>query len=44
MFKPDEIHILVVGGETNGYWRIMDAIIRRRSRSMSGDEPRTGNS
>jgi hypothetical protein len=23
MFKPDEIHIVVVGGETNGYWRIM---------------------
>jgi hypothetical protein len=24
MFKPDEIHVVVVGGETNGYWRIMD--------------------
>src|SRR2546425_4364651 len=23
MFKPDEIHVVVVGGETNGYWRIM---------------------
>jgi hypothetical protein len=23
MFKPDEIHAVVVGGETNGYWRIM---------------------
>jgi hypothetical protein len=23
MFKPDEIHIVVVGGETNGYWRII---------------------
>jgi hypothetical protein len=23
MFKPDEIHIVVVGGETNGYWRIV---------------------
>src|SRR5688572_8395482 len=23
MFKPDEIHVLVVGGETNGYWRIV---------------------
>ena len=23
MFKPEEIHIVVVGGETNGYWRIM---------------------
>jgi len=24
MFKPSEIHVIVVGGETNGYWRIMD--------------------
>ena len=24
MFKPDEIDVVVVGGETNGYWRIMD--------------------
>jgi hypothetical protein len=23
MFKPDEIHVIVVGGETNGYWRII---------------------
>lgn len=23
IFKPDEIHIVVVGGETNGYWRII---------------------
>ncbi len=23
MFKPDEIHAVVVGGETNGYWRII---------------------
>jgi hypothetical protein len=23
MFKADEIHVVVVGGETNGYWRIM---------------------
>jgi hypothetical protein len=23
MFRPEEIHIVVVGGETNGYWRIM---------------------
>ncbi len=23
MFKRDEIHVVVVGGETNGYWRIM---------------------
>jgi hypothetical protein len=25
MFKRDEIHAVVVGGETNGYWRIMGA-------------------
>ena len=23
MFQEDEIHVVVVGGETNGYWRIM---------------------
>jgi hypothetical protein len=23
MFKRDDIHVVVVGGETNGYWRIM---------------------
>jgi hypothetical protein len=23
MFRPDEIQVVVVGGETNGYWRIM---------------------
>jgi hypothetical protein len=23
MFRLDEIHVIVVGGETNGYWRIM---------------------
>jgi hypothetical protein len=25
MFLEDEIHVTVVGGETNGYWRIMAA-------------------
>jgi hypothetical protein len=25
MFRRDEIHVVVVGGETNGYWRIMGA-------------------
>ena len=25
MFKRDEIHVVVVGGETNGYWHIMSA-------------------
>jgi len=23
MFRPSDIHVVVVGGETNGYWRIM---------------------
>jgi hypothetical protein len=23
MFRKEEIHVVVVGGETNGYWRIM---------------------
>jgi hypothetical protein len=25
IFEEDEIHVIVVGGETNGYWRIMGA-------------------
>jgi hypothetical protein len=25
MFLPSDIHVVVVGGETNGYWRIMGA-------------------
>src|SRR5947207_7718023 len=25
MFKREDIHVVVVGGETNGYWRIMGA-------------------
>ena len=23
IYKLDDIHVVVVGGETNGYWRIM---------------------
>jgi hypothetical protein len=23
MFRLEDIHVVVVGGETNGYWRIM---------------------
>ncbi|MBC7238156.1 MAG: hypothetical protein H5T69_20110, partial [Chloroflexi bacterium] len=23
MFNREDIHVVVVGGETNGYWRIM---------------------
>ena len=26
MFEEDEIHVVVVGGETNGYWRIMGSV------------------
>jgi hypothetical protein len=29
MFRRDEIHVVVVGGETNGYWRIMGAGYQR---------------
>ena len=29
MFLHDEIHVVVVGGETNGYWRIMGATLSR---------------
>ena len=25
MFRREDIHVVVVGGETNGYWRIMGA-------------------
>ena len=28
MFLEDEVHVTVVGGETNGYWRIMGATYR----------------
>jgi hypothetical protein len=35
MFKPDEIHVVVVGGETNGYWRIMGCNYQK---SVSVDE------
>ena len=36
MCEPEEIHFVVVGGETNGYWRIMDCTIRRRCRWTNG--------
>jgi hypothetical protein len=29
MFTPEEIHVVVVGGEANGYWRIMGANFRK---------------
>jgi hypothetical protein len=29
MFTPEEIHVVVVGGEANGYWRIMGANYRK---------------
>ena len=35
MFKPDEIHVVVVGGETNGYWRIMGCTYQK---TVSVDE------
>ena len=35
IFPRDKIHVLVVGGETNGYWRIMGC---NYSKSVSIDE------
>jgi len=29
MFKREDIHVLVVGGETNGYWRMMGCLYRK---------------
>jgi hypothetical protein len=34
MFKREQIHVVVTGGETNGYWRIMGG---NYSRSASVD-------
>ncbi len=35
MFKPDEIEVVVTGGESNAYWRLMGA---RRAKTVSIDE------
>ena len=35
VFPIDRIHVVVVGGETNGYWRIMGC---NYSKSVSVDE------
>jgi hypothetical protein len=35
MFKRDEIEVVVVGGETNGYWRIFGAMY---GKTVSVDE------
>ena len=35
MYRREDIHVVVVGGETNGYWRIMGAGLRK---SVSIDE------
>jgi hypothetical protein len=35
MFRPEEIQVVVVGGETNGYWRIMGA---NYNKTVSVDE------
>jgi hypothetical protein len=29
MFRRDDIQVVVVGGETNGYWRIMAATYQK---------------
>jgi hypothetical protein len=35
MFTKDEIQLVVVGGETNGYWRIFGA---NKGKTVSVDE------
>ncbi len=35
MFRPEDIHVVVVGGETNGYWRIMGCTYQK---TVSVDE------
>jgi hypothetical protein len=35
MYEPDEINVVVVGGETNGYWRIMGGTYQK---TVSVDE------
>jgi hypothetical protein len=35
MFRKEDIEVVVVGGETNGYWRIMGAV---RQKTMNVDE------
>ncbi|MCL4535962.1 MAG: hypothetical protein M1370_12480 [Bacteroidetes bacterium] len=35
MFRPEDIHVVVVGGETNGYWRIMGCAYQK---TVSVDE------
>jgi hypothetical protein len=35
MFRREDIHVVVVGGETNGYWRIMGATYQK---TVSADE------
>jgi hypothetical protein len=35
MYRPEDVHVVVVGGETNGYWRIMGA---RYEATVSVDE------
>ena len=37
MFRLEDIQVVVVGGETNGYWRIMSSTYdAERCRLMSG--------
>jgi len=32
MYRPEDYHVIVVGGETNGYWRIMGCSYQRSAR------------
>ena len=38
MFEPKEINVAVIGGETQGAWKMFGARYVRRSRSMRGVE------
>ena len=33
IYRPEDYHVIVVGGETNGYWRIMGCSYQRSVRS-----------
>ena len=39
MFRREDIHVVVVGGETNGYWRIMGCNYQKTVSVTSGGKP-----
>src|SRR5438552_17230315 len=38
MFRREAIHVVVVGGETNGYWRIMGCNCQKTVRSSGASD------